>query len=160
MNNKQVFATLIFGQLFSWIGLHSSHFIVFPFLFGISVPLANWASVKYNKWKSTVALGLISTGLFYGTIAVSIWIADLQVWLSFAVVVVSGLGFLFFNSAFISSIQANVFTGTVTVLLVSVSLPIGQWFWELLEVHGPDQMFLFTTFLTTLGLCSSRLSPN
>lgn len=162
MSNKQILLTLLLGQLFSLTGISLNENFnapyIFPFLFGISVPLANWQAVKYTKWRSILTLGIISTALFFGTTAAVIALGNLHVVLSFAVVGLSGLGFLLFNSAFIATIRTNILTGSITFILVAVSIPIGKEVLELLNKQGTDYLFLFSTFMTTIGLCSSRLT--
>ncbi|WP_258103267.1 hypothetical protein [Marinoscillum sp. MHG1-6] len=133
-------------------------YVLFPFLFGISVPLANWNAVKYVKWRSTVTLGIISTALFFGTTAAVIALGNIHIVLSFTAVGLSGFGFLLFNSAFISTIRTNFLTGGITFILVAISIPIGKEALELLNKQGTDYTFLFSTFMTTLGICSSRLT--
>ena len=158
LSKTQIILTLILGQLFGWIGiLLNDRFggLIFPFLFGISIPLANWNSVRYVKWRAMLTLGLISIALFFGTAALTLVMGNIHLYLSFFTVGLSGVGFLLFNSAFISSIRMNTITGTITFILVSISFPIGR---ELLDLNS-DHLFLFSTFMTTLGLCASRLRP-
>ncbi|WKN40618.1 hypothetical protein [Tunicatimonas pelagia] len=162
MSNKQIFLTLLLGQLFSWLGIFLGENLnapyIFPFLFGISVPLANWNSVNYKKWRSTLTLGLISTALFFGSAILAVGLGNVHLIISFAAVGLSGIGFLLFNSAFISSIQVNYLTGTVTFVLVAISLPIGKEVLQLIDRQDTIYLLLFSTFMTTLGLCSSKLT--
>lgn len=71
MSIRKALITLLVSIVFSSVGIAVSHYgafaflFLFPFLFGISIPLANWYDLGVLKVLKIIVAGLVSVGLFY-----------------------------------------------------------------------------------------------
>ena len=154
--------TLVLAQLFCWTGILLGELFDtpyhIPFFFGIAIPVANWGAVKNNKWLAMFTMGLVAFALFLGAGALAIAALSYHVLVAYAVIGLSGVAFLYFNSAFISTIHTNWRSVIVTFLLVASTIPFSN---QIKFLEGDHYYFFFLSFfifLTTLGLCSSWFS--
>jgi len=141
-------------KAFSSIGPSGLLFIS-PFMFGISIPLSNWADAGIFKFPKALFAGLLSAGLFY--IAVLFSATEFNMYLISGL---NGLLLLWVYSQFIETIRPTfinyliVFVTCLTAMGLSLRNP---------DPNGvPDiylTVLLWTSFFT-VGLTTSLTSKN
>ena len=164
-NFKKALLTIGLSVSFSLIGLGVSKgapttgvfglFFIFPFLFGISVPLANLNDIGVLKIPKIVFAGLISTGLL--NIAVRFSASEFNMYLISAI---NSSILMWIYSKLIGNIRPTFFHYLIVVVvcLFAVGLGLGE-----VDSKGvPDFYFmvsLWTSFFT-VGLTTSLRTRN
>jgi hypothetical protein len=154
--------SLTFSLIGLWAlkGLNSSW--TFPILFGISIPLANWDNLGVKRIQKLIVIGTTALGLFFIGLGLSIWVTNLHLnWLAIMISGIIAVLFLLVNSAFIENLKPQPWTYLLTFLLCSVAFPLGTRIIELLSgLVDRDMIFLFWTFLFTVGLVTGLVNKN
>lgn len=153
--------TILLSTIFSLIGLWAVKVLngswIFPLLFSLAIPFANWKSLGNRKLVKTILICtatiiILSLGLGLGFVA-----ADSKlIWLSLSISGMVGIVLLSVLSNFLSNMHTNVLTYLVTFILCFVAFPLGNWVVNItIGSTNSDIIFVCWTFLFTLGVVTA-----
>lgn len=163
---KKILITIGTSLTFSVIGLWALKGLnsawTFPILFGISIPLANWDSLGTRKIQKLIVIAITTLGLFFIGIGLAIWVTNFKLdWLAIVISGVIGILLLILNSGFIETLNPKLWTYLLTFALCCSAFPLGTRTIEFLKDSvDRDKIFLFWTFLFTLGLTTGLVNKN
>jgi len=158
--------TILLSTIFSLTGLWAVKILngpwIFPLLFSLAIPLANWKSLGDRKVVKTVLICVATIIILFLGLALGFVAADSKlIWLSLSVSGMVGIVLLSVLSNFFSNMHINVLTYLVTFILCFVAFPLGNWVVNItIGRTNSDIIFVSWTFLFTLGVATAIVQKN
>ena len=158
MTNKRFLWTIFLSQALGWIGIASVSYLKSPFLFaflvGVSIPIANWQWLKFNKLLSLLILGLQSITLFVFVLVLA-KLVQLSPYLPYLWVGIASLFFMYLHTLFISNFRMRWNLALLTVTLNTGLIPVMTSIFEQFNRTEPNITFMLWVFITTVLICLS-----
>jgi len=175
MTNKRILWTLFLSQALGWIGIASVNYLKSPFLFaflvGVSIPIANWQWLKFNKGLSVLALGVLSVLLFSSVVSLTILMGQLSqnlpvLWtglgqsIPYLCIGLASMVFMYLHTLFISNFRMRWNLALLTVTLNTGLFPVMTKVFEQFNRTEPNITFMLWVFITTVLICLSAKKNN